>query len=34
MSARMGVGQEGAPAPPPGNSKIWGTPKDNLTGKN
>ena len=33
MGARRG-GQEGALAPPPpGNSKIWGPPKDNLTRK-
>ena len=33
MGARRGR-QEGALAPPPGNSKIWGPPKDNLTRKN
>ena len=34
MGARRGGGQEGALAPPsPGNSKIWGPPKDNLTRK-
>ena len=27
----QGGGQEGALAPSPGNSKIWGPPKDNLT---
>ena len=29
-----GGGKRGHLPPPPGNSKIWGTPKDNLTGKN
>ena len=29
-----GGGKRGHLPAPPGNSKIWGTPKDNLTGKN